>query len=134
MSGEFRPVFIFIADLAETIRSIYDSEQNMNGFLENLLSRGKSLNIYFIFELSLDRRTESAGLRAFDLITGYRKGIHMGGYAMENPFLNFNHLPYTERSAAQRSGTGILPADESNTGVCRVIVPIAENKDIQDIK
>ncbi len=124
LAGE-KPVFIYIPDLVWFVHQISLDERNMAGFMENLITKGRFHNIYFIACLSLESRSEVTSCRVFHDFTGYRTGIHFGGNTLQNPFMDFDYLDYREQSAVQRPGIGRLPAADGEHVVERIVVPLA---------
>lgn len=124
MSAEFRPVFVFIPELDQFIGRIYRSEHDMKGFLENVLGRGQGNNIYFFADLSLKNKSNAGGYPAFESFIGYRKGIQLGGKTAMNTILNFEYIPYSEQSRADKAGIGTLPEAYGEKDTSRVVIPL----------
>ena len=124
MSSEFRPIFIFIAELDQFSNMVYKSEFNMIAFLENVISRGQGNHIYFFADLSLKNKSVAAGRPLFDTFTGYRKGIHMGGKTISNNILNFEYINYSDANRADKAGTGTLPEAYGENATAKVVIPL----------
>ena len=124
MSEEI-PYFIFISDLSWFVPFIYDSEKSMSGFLENIIEKGRLHNIYFISEMSLDKKDEVAGYKIYDAFAGHKTGIHFGGKVDRNPVLSFNYIPFMEQSKADKVGIGRLPEGIEELVTDTVVVPFA---------
>ena len=120
-----QPVFIFISDLAWFIQTLYDSDIEMHGFAESIFEKGSGLNIYFVAELSPDKRSSVAGLPAFDHFIGYRTGIRFGGRAIDDPILIFDHLGYADKTAVTKPGTGMPSGHRDTGGPWKIAVPLA---------
>ncbi len=127
MSKEI-PYFIFISDLSWFIPFVYQAERNMWGFLENVIGKGRLHHIYFIGELSLEKRSLAAGHRIYELFAGYQTGIHFGGKVIDNPVLNFDSFGFAEKGKAEQPGIGLLPDVMEEGETSRVIVPLARRK------
>ncbi len=127
MSKEI-PYFIFITDMAWFIRMIQDSDYKMEGFLQNILDKGRLHNIYFFGSLCLENRAEVAGTSLFNLFTTDRRGIHFGGNAAANPVFNFDYLSYREQSETQKPGVGMLPGPLYEGEAEKVVVPLVRGK------
>ena len=120
-----KPYFIFISDFNWFIPTIYKAELDMKGFLENIISKGRLHNIFFITELDLTKRSDLVGYGIYESFVSYKTGIHFGGKVMDNQVLSFDYIPYSEQTKTEKVGVGILPdvTDENDTQ--KVIVPLA---------
>lgn len=118
------PYFIVISDLSWFVPFIYQAKLDMRGFLENIMAKGRLHNIYFIGELSLDKRLQVAGQQAYELFAGYKTGIHFGGKAIDNTVLNFDYLPFGEKGKGQLPGVGMLPDVMAEGETAKVVVPM----------
>jgi S-DNA-T family DNA segregation ATPase FtsK/SpoIIIE len=119
------PYFIFISDLSWFVPFIYDAELDMRGFLENIISKGRLHNIYFIAEFDLAKRTDLIGYELYESFISHKNGIHFGGKVIDNPILQFDYLSFTEQSKPEKVGVGMIPnvSDEQKTQ--KVVVPLA---------
>ena len=124
MSKEI-PYFIFISDLSWFVPFIYEAEKDMRGFLENILEKGKLHNIYFISELSLEKRELITGYAIYEFFAGYQTGIHFGGKVSENQVLTFDYLPFMEQSKTEKPGIGQLPDVSEDNTTQKIVVPLA---------
>ena len=97
----------------------------MKGFLENIIAKGRLHHIYFISELSLEKRSMITGYQIYELFAGYKTGIHFGGKTGDNPILNFEYIPYAEQSKIEKAGIGLLPDVTDEKGTRKVVVPLA---------
>ena len=119
------PYFIFISDLSWFVPLVYNAELDMKGFLENIIAKGRLHHIYFISELSLEKRSMITGYQIYELFAGYKTGIHFGGKSGDNPILNFEYIPYAEQSKTEKAGIGMLPDVTDEKGTRKVVVPLA---------
>ena len=124
MSEEI-PYFIFISDLSWFVPFIYEAEKDMRGFLENIIEKGKLHNIYFISELSLEKRDLASGYAIYEFFAGYEMGVHFGGKVSENPVLEFEYLPFAEQAKTEKPGIGQLPNVTDQEGTRKIVVPLA---------
>ena len=125
VQSEQTPVFIFISDLKWFFETLYNSELEMKGFIENLLEKGRLHNIYFVGELSLSDVSELQGYRGFNLFSEYHQGIHFGGKMVDNRMLSYDYMSYTEQSQGEKAGVGLLPDVLTENETSRIIVPLA---------
>lgn len=119
-------IFLFAASLHEFIKHIYSPAEGvgeMGAVIENFLEKGRSHNIFWFSILQTDDRNRVSGRRAYDLFIRYKRGIHFGGRVSEQRLLDFDHVPYMERTRAEKPGIGMLPYSEEET-VRKVAVPL----------
>ena len=126
--AQTQPVYIFLADLAEFIRTLYAQHENlgsMAGFAENILEKGSLHNIYFFGCLNIDEAVSLAGYRAYSLFTGYKKGVHLGGNLSAQRNFSFQNIPYAELGKVLKKGIGYVPDEEDNTLGRKIVIPLA---------
>ena len=121
---EETPIYFFISDLEWFINLIYNAELDMRGFLENILEKGRLLNIYFIGVIGLENIPTVDYQRIYELFAGYKTGIHFGGNAAENHIYNFDAIPYKEQNMLLKPGIGLI-SSRLNGEVQQIIVPLA---------
>ncbi len=120
--------YIFIADMNEFINSVYKPEEgvlNIRPFLENITEKGKMLNVFFFAGINPDTVSSIVGLRAYENMTGYRTGIHLGGAVSNLRYMDFGYLNYTEQAKTMKAGTALLPTG-NDENVARVVVPLVK--------
>lgn len=132
MSGEFRPVFIFISELDQFTHMIYGSEYNMKGFMENVTAKGQGNHIYFFGDLSLKNKAIASGYPVFDNFIGYRKGLHMGGKTINDSILNLDYINYTEANKADKAGVATLPDVYGENDTSKVVIPLVKKVSTED--
>jgi S-DNA-T family DNA segregation ATPase FtsK/SpoIIIE len=125
MSEEI-PYFIFVSDLSNFISMVYGTEYNMSGFVENIIEKGFLHNIYFIGELSLEKREKVAGYGAYEHFAEYKTGIHFGGKVSDNQVLTFDYLSYMEQGKSEKKGIGQLPDPVEDNETQKVVVPFVK--------
>ena len=121
---EEQPIYFFISDLEWFINLIYNAELDMRGFLENILEKGRLLNIYFIGVISLENISTVDYQRIYEIFVGYKTGIHFGGNTTENRIYNFDGIPYKEQSMLLKPGIGLI-SSRLNGEIQKIIVPLA---------
>lgn len=121
------PYFVFISDFSWFVPFVYNSEiSEMAEYFENKFERGHLLNIYFIGELSMEKRSQISGYGMYEVFAGYGTGIHFGGKVSDNPKLNFEYLSFMEQSKAEKTGIGLLPNVMGEKMARKIIVPLAK--------
>lgn len=124
MSKE-KPCFIFIADLGWFVPFIYNAEKNMQGFLENIIEKGRLHNIYFFAPMLLEHRYDLEGYELYNKFTGYKTGVHFGGKVEDNFVLNFDYMSYMDKAKSELPGIGSLPDVVSESDTSKIVVPVA---------
>lgn len=119
------PYFVFISDLNWFVPFIYQATLDMKGFLENIISKGRLHNIYFISELDLKNRNNLLGYQIYESFVSYKTGIHFGGKTAENTVFSFDYMSYAEQNKPEKVGVGLLPNISDKNSTKKVIVPRA---------
>ena len=120
------PVFVFIPDLPAFIRIFCSGAGGMDQLMQNLISRGRYLNIYFFGILPQEKKGEAAGQRVFEEFVSWRNGIRFGGETASETFLNFEYLSYAEQTALQKPGIGQIPDAAGEEDIRQVIIPLVK--------
>lgn len=124
---EKQPVFIFIADICEFIDSLYHHDNsigNISGFFENIFEKGYLHNIFFFGCINTDEVASVSGLKAYQLFTSYKAGIHLGGNTASQRVFSFQNIHYTQVSKSMRKGEALVPSLDDDTFAEKVIVPL----------
>lgn len=122
-----KPVFIFIPNLSEFIRSIYKPEAGvgkMSGFMENIIEKGEMHNIYFIASLSMEESAAVSVYKTYKLFTGYKNGVHLGGNTASQRIFDFRNIPYTEAGKPLKKGYGWAVTGEDMDEASRIVIPM----------
>lgn len=130
---KYETIFVFIADLHEFMESVYQPEQDVikiGPFVENVMEKGSLHNIYFIAAVDTKDISSMRGSRAYEAMTSYHTGIQLGGNAMEAAYFDFSHLTYTEQNKGYKAGIGMIPRDNDESGVEKVIIPQYRKRDV----
>ena len=123
--SEEQPIFIFISDMEWFIDEIYNNtEFTMSGFIENVIQKGRMLNIFFIGVAGSAAVDSISYQTAFKLFVADKNGIRFGGNVGSDRVLNFESIPYKEQTKNYKAGIGITSTTMGD--VCdTVIVPMA---------
>ncbi len=128
MIRQFRPIYLFVADLAEFIRVAYRKNEGilpMNGFLENIVEKGSLHNIYWISCMNSDEASALGAYKLYTCFTGYRTGVHLGGNLAAQRIFAFQNIPYAELNKSDKKGVGYVPDSEDDTIAEKVVIPLA---------
>ncbi|MCB6415386.1 type VII secretion protein EssC [Faecalimonas umbilicata] len=127
--SEEQPLFIFLADVKEFVQMVYKPGEgvgNMSGFVENILEKGSLHNIYFIGCLKAEEQSLLAAYKAYQLFTGYKKGIHLGGNLTAQKLFHFQNIAYAQQSKVMKKGLGYVPDEEEESNGIEVVIPLAK--------
>lgn len=123
---KYVPIFLFIDDLSDFLQATYHPTDGVGqafGFLENITEKGYLHNIYIIAALDLSKTAQASTYKAFNYMTSYKTGIHLGGNVTAQRFLDFSGLTYQEQSKLTKPGTGLLPSAGYGTLPQEVVIP-----------
>lgn len=126
--AEQEKYFIFVADIESFISAVYKPEEGVlkiGPFLENITEKGKQLNIFFFFGINPDTIAPVLGLRAYENMTGYRAGMHLGGNVSNLRYMDFSYLSYSEQSKTCKAGIAMLPVGNEEE-VYNVVIPLVK--------
>ncbi len=107
MSQE-KPIFVFVSDFAAFLDVVYTHQEGcglMNGFFENILERGRLHNIYFVFDLNMEKAGVLLGKKIYSIVTGYKCGVQLGGLAGQKVF-DTSTIGFLEQNKTYRPGIG----------------------------
>ena len=127
--SEEQPLFIFLADVKEFVQMVYKPGEgvgNMSGFVENILEKGSLHNIYFIGGLKAEEQSLLAADKAYQLFTGYKKGIHLGGNLTAQKLFHFQNIAYAQQSKVMKKGLGYVPDEDEESNGIEVVIPLAK--------
>lgn len=131
MSKEYEPIWIFMADVAEFVKTVYspsDGMGDMSGFLTNIIEKGSQHGIYFIGGFNHDDIPAMAPYRLFNCMTDYHTGIHLGGNVAGQRMFDFTGIPFVEQTRPAPVGTGLVPAGGNEISVTEVVIPLYGGK------
>lgn len=124
MSRE-QPFFVFIPDMSWFVKMVYSSSENMAGFMETLVAKGRYHNIYFIGEIGINKISEVRGYRMFETFCEYHTGVHFGGKSNNNMIMSFEYMSFVQQSEIETVGVGRIPGTATYTGTKKIVVPFA---------
>ncbi len=123
----FRPLFVFVDDLDAFFSAAYGNggkEKKMNGFLENILSKGVYHNVYFFGGLNAEDAARLNIYPAFKSFTAEKRGILADLAPAAQKTLDFGGVPFSESGKAPRRGTVYVTGTENGANTLeRVVLP-----------
>lgn len=122
----YKAKFIFIANLTDFVTHVLHpvGVGDMKGFVENLLDKGSLHNVYWAACYNQEDVSKVAGTKVYEYFLKYKTGIHFGGNVAAQRIMNFDYVPYTEQTKPQKTGIGMLPANDDD--VRKVVVPLVK--------
>ncbi len=128
MSRE-NPIFIFLADIGSFMKMVYTPGEgvgNMSGFVENILEKGSLHHIYFIACLKVEDQSILSAYQAYQLFTGYKKGVHLGGNLVAQKIFSFQNIAFAQQSKVTKKGLGYVPDEEEESNGIEIVIPLAK--------
>jgi len=121
-----KKIFIFINDMSYLCETVYQSERDMKGFMEQMLARGDGHMIYLFANISQgDMTGEYNSKRLLRSFIGWKEGVHFGGKLEDQRVFDFE-VPVLERSKKLHAGYGHTVIDGATK---RIVAPIAESQE-----
>ena len=123
---ENRRIDVFVGNLSALFKALYDVNSpayNAHALFETLCERAKGYNIFLFAEVSDREQTELMGYNSFESMRNYRSGIRFGGRLNEQKIFAFENIHYQEQDRATKAGVGIIPNDNRDARVERVVGP-----------
>jgi len=121
-----RKIFILIGNLTDFAEHVSHPDEGVDAlapFLTVLLERGAGHNVYWFAGFNPDDSAKAAGLGMYLSFTKYKTGIHFGGNVSAQRVLDFEYLPFNERSTVLKPGIGLLPMQEGDS-TAKVVIPL----------
>ena len=121
--------FVFLVDLLDFVKTSELSKfvhENTRAFLENVITKGSSLGVYFVAELRTEDAVEGSAYKLFRTYTEYRQGIHLGGKITSLRFYDFSGMRITEQMSSIKKGIGVVRDPEDETRPIYVSIPDLE--------
>lgn len=130
MSRE-KPIFILLADLGEFLHMVYkpgENVGNMSGFVENIIEKGRLHHIYFAGCLKTEDQNLLSAYKTYQLFTGYKTGICLGGNLVAQKIFHFQNLSFAQQSKTAKKGLGYVPEDEEESNGVEVMIPFVKRQ------
>lgn len=125
---EYENIYIFIADMREFLRILYEpaqEEQIINGFFEMLVKHGRMRHIYLLAEFKAEDRYYCQDKEFFRIFAGEGTGILFGGMAVEQNYLDFSSFgSMSEQNRKEKPGTGWTAYGDGLIPAGKVVVPL----------
>ena len=114
MSQE-QPICIFADNLSDLINMVYRPSlgiEQMSGFFENIIEKGKLHNIYFIAGLKVEDEPLLMAYKGYTAFVADKSGVHLGGNLAGQKIFNFQNIPFSETTKNLKKGFGHISTEE----------------------
>lgn len=123
---QFKKIIIIISNLADFVKKVHHPEEgieNMVPFLNTLLEKGATHNVFWIAGFNQDDANDLAGYKIYNAFIKDKNGMHLGGNVSAQRVLNFDYVPYMEQNKTVKKGIAMLPTSEEET-TTTVVLPL----------
>lgn len=122
-----RRIDIFMGNMTALVGHLHDPESpafNAQDLFVTLCERGRGYNIFLFAEVDDREETELMGFSSFESMRAYRSGIRFGGRLSDQKLFLFENVSYQEQGLSMKCGTGIIPSENKQDRLVRVVVPM----------
>ena len=95
-------------------------------FLENIMEKGTSHNIFFFGCIRIEDDMGLRGYKAYNNYCSYKKGIHLGGNLQGQRIFAFQNIAFKDQTKTLKKGMGHMASDEEEGIACDVVIPLAK--------
>lgn len=125
---ENQRINVFISNMQTLIAELRDPDSpafNALAFFDTLCERGRGYNIFLYAEVADRDQEDLMGYACMDCMRNYQSGIRFGGKFGDQKLLPFENVRYQDQERSMKAGIGVLPCDDSEAPLVRVVVPLA---------
>ena len=129
MAAEEEPIYLFIADLAVYLQSVYTPQPGvgeMKGFMETIFSKGALHNIYIFAAYQPENMAALNNYAAYRSFAAAKRGMLLGGNVGGQRLFTFRNVPYAELNRTAKRGVAMVPDEEDDTTARYIVLPLAE--------
>ena len=124
---KFPPVYYFIGDLEYFMQKLYTQLPGiglLHPHVENILAKGKLLNIYFIAAANIQQLPLLNTRQAYQSFIRERRGVLLGSSLNKQTVFSYQNVRnYNEQGKALRVGQGYAVCADDPMEVERIVVP-----------
>ena len=127
--AEQKPMFLFIDNMKDFMEMAYSPESTaakIPMFLENIMEKGTSHNIFFFGCIRIEDDMGLRGYKAYNNYCSYKKGIHLGGNLQGQRIFAFQNIAFKDQTKTLKKGMGHMASDEEEGIACDVVIPLAK--------
>lgn len=129
MAAEEEPIYLFIADLAVYLQSVYTPQPGvgeMKGFMETIFAKGALHNIYIFGAYQPENMAALNNYAAYRSFAAAKRGMLLGGNVGGQRLFTFRNVPYAELNRTAKRGVAMVPDEEDDTTARYIVLPLAE--------
>lgn len=123
---QFKKIVIVISNLKDFVKKVHHPEEgigDMVPFLNTLLEKGATHNVFWIAGFNQDEAVDLAGYKIYNAFIKDKNGMHLGGNVSAQRILNFDYVPYMEQGKTLKKGIAMLPSNDEET-TTTVVLPL----------
>lgn len=124
---ENRRINLFIGNMQMLVHELHDANSpafNAQALFDTLCERGKGYNIFVYGEMNDRDQDELMGYACIDSIRNELSGIRFGGKFNDQKIFSFENVRYQEQERSMKTGIGVIPCDDNEARLIRVVVPL----------
>ena len=126
---KYEPMFIFVDELEAFFNDIYEPGEGvgkMNGFVENILDKGRLHNIYFIGSMNAGSAALTNRYKGFMCFNKEKKGMLLSTSVSSQRILDFGKISFSEGGDIPEKGTAFTQICDGNRHtLCKTVLPIS---------
>lgn len=125
---ENRRIDIFVGSLQALVNELHDPDSpafNAQALFDTLCERGNGYNIFAFCETGDREQDELLGYACIESMRSFQSGIRFGGRLSDQKLLPFENVRYQEQERSMKAGIGVIPSEDSEARLARVVVPLA---------
>ena len=127
----YPPVYVFVADLNDYLQRIYSGQgvlKSVASAMENILSKGQLLNVYFLAAVDSKDVVMLQGRAAYQSFVRQLNGVALGGELSKQSTFTAGNLPYTEQNRPLKTGFGYAVRQDELQVMDLIVIP--QNKGV----
>lgn len=127
----YPPVYVFVADLNDYLQRIYSGQgvlKSVVSAMENILSKGQLLNVYFLAAVDSKDVVMLQGRAAYQSFVRQLNGVALGGELSKQSTFTAGNLPYAEQNRPLKTGFGYAVRQDELQVMDLIVIP--QNKGV----
>ena len=127
----YPPVYVFVADLNDYLQRIYSGQgvlKSVVSAMENILSKGQLLNVYFLAAVDSKDVVMLQGRAAYQSFVRQLNGVALGGELSKQSTFTAGNLSYAEQNRPLKTGFGYAVRKDELQVMDLIVIP--QNKGV----
>lgn len=132
MKKQYPPVFYLIADMCQFIQLIYTNLEGigrLNNWIENIFSKGRLLNVFFIGCATPAQLASIADKPAYIYFAEKKTGVLLASELSKQNVFSYQNIQYNQQIKRLKTGMGYATSFTEMENVDLIVVP--QNKALQ---